>query len=193
MTNNLRFPGQYFDAETGLHYNWYRYYNSALGRYFRADPIGLEGGINPYVYADNGPIIKVDIKGLRFGFGFGVRFFIIGLSAERLWDTCCKDGKLIRRTIAKNCWSMGVGLSLKLSNKGFSPSLGGIKTNEGHCGQREWVVETEHKYGGDLVIYGRDSHSGNKWLPLALGGYYDIFQHCRYTIVSEKKVGCCSE
>jgi RHS repeat-associated protein len=64
VTFNLRFPGQYYDAFTGLHYNLNRYYNPELGRYMEPDPIGLEGGLNPYVYADNNPISNVDPTGL---------------------------------------------------------------------------------------------------------------------------------
>ena len=65
ITNNLRFPGQYFDAETGLHYNWHRYYDPAIGRYLRTDPIGFEGSdVNWYRYAQENPIRMIDPFGL---------------------------------------------------------------------------------------------------------------------------------
>ena len=63
-TFNLRFPGQYFDAATGQFYNHNRYYNPELGRYMEADPIGLEGGLNPYAYAGSNPVMNVDPSGL---------------------------------------------------------------------------------------------------------------------------------
>ena len=43
IENNLRFPGQYFDRETGLHYNYFRDYEPRTGRYIESDPIGLAG------------------------------------------------------------------------------------------------------------------------------------------------------
>jgi RHS repeat-associated protein len=64
VVNNLRFPGQYYDVETGLHYNWHRYYDPRTGRYLRADPIGLAGGMNVYVYAQNNPANLIDPHGL---------------------------------------------------------------------------------------------------------------------------------
>lgn len=63
ITNNLRFPGQYFDAETGLHYNWRRFYDPELGRYITADPIDLAGGANLYTYVDGDPVNRIDPNG----------------------------------------------------------------------------------------------------------------------------------
>jgi len=60
---NPRFPGQYYDAAAGLHYNGARDYNPRLGRYIESDPIGLQGGLNTYAYADGNPLSKVDPNG----------------------------------------------------------------------------------------------------------------------------------
>ncbi|WDP88315.1 MAG: RHS repeat protein [Desulfobacter sp.] len=64
LPNAFRFPGQYYDSATGLHYNWHRYYDPATGRYLTPDPIGLAGGINPFGYVLNDPINKIDPLGL---------------------------------------------------------------------------------------------------------------------------------
>jgi RHS repeat-associated protein len=64
ITNNLRLPGQYYDAETGLHQNFRRDYNFSGGRYIEADPIGLWAGINIYAYVRNNPLRFVDPLGL---------------------------------------------------------------------------------------------------------------------------------
>jgi RHS repeat-associated protein len=63
-TQNLRFQGQYYDVETGLHYNTFRFYDPDIGRFTSPDPIGLAGGDNLYAYAPN-PIAWVDPWGLE--------------------------------------------------------------------------------------------------------------------------------
>ncbi|EXS33434.1 RHS repeat-associated core domain protein [Acinetobacter sp. 826659] len=66
ISNNIRFQGQYFDQETGLHYNRYRYYSPYVGRFIAKDPIGLLGGDNVYVYTPN-PVSWIDPLGLAAG------------------------------------------------------------------------------------------------------------------------------
>lgn len=58
-------PGQYYDNETGLNYNYYRDYDPAIGRYIQSDPIGLDGGLNTYVYAESRPTDVYDPDGLE--------------------------------------------------------------------------------------------------------------------------------
>lgn len=83
---NIRFKGQYFDAETGLHYNVNRYYNPLTGRYLTPDPIGLDGGINLWAYASNSPLNYIDPFGLYQSSPWlswvpGQHFFDLGMTA----------------------------------------------------------------------------------------------------------------
>ena len=107
IVNNFRFPGQYYDAETGLYYNWHRYYDPDTGRYLTPDPIGQEGGINLYAYAENNPINLIDFfghepvsegviiggtlggpPGAAIGAAAGI---IAGVAIYVIWDTATKD------------------------------------------------------------------------------------------------------
>jgi len=60
----MRFPGQYFDRETNLHYNTFRDYDPAIGGYVESDPVGLWGGMNTYAYVGSSPLRYLDSLGL---------------------------------------------------------------------------------------------------------------------------------
>jgi len=95
IVNNFRFPGQYYDEESGLHYNWHRYYDPALGRYISSDPIGLAGGANRYGYSYQNPVIYMDVDGR-----VGVTLIAAGV------------GGVIGGTIAGvSAWSSGGGIN----------------------------------------------------------------------------------
>jgi len=90
VENNFRFPGQYFDQETGLYYNYFRHYNPVTGRYLTPDPIGLARGINLYAYCLNNSIILIDPWGLcgEKGFWDTVRTIVsgVGEAGQGLWN-----------------------------------------------------------------------------------------------------------
>ncbi len=92
---NLRFPGQYFDQETNLHYNWHRYYDPELGRYITSDPVGLEAGANSYSYVRKNPNRYFDRNGLKVRFicrPMGNLLGEVGIDHCFIYVTCPAEG-----------------------------------------------------------------------------------------------------
>jgi RHS repeat-associated protein len=85
FSNSLRFPGQYFDAETGTHYNYMRDYVPQTGRYAERDPMGLAAGPNAYAYVGANPLARADPRGL---FWFYIHH---DMCLEALTKEGCKD------------------------------------------------------------------------------------------------------
>jgi RHS repeat-associated protein len=115
---NLRFPGQYYDTETGLHYNYFRDYEPAIGRYVESDPIGLRGGANTYSYVKNNPLRFLDPRGLEVTWkgsvstggltaGFGGMLLHFDLTSE------CKCNKQYRITGFASFLTFGGGIGWK--------------------------------------------------------------------------------
>jgi RHS repeat-associated protein len=96
IENNLRLPGQYYDVESGLHYNCFRYYDPIVGRYISQDPIRYAAGdFNLYRYCGNDPTGKIDPYGLVAGsLGFKLFHAVFGKAIGAPVEACYITGKV---------------------------------------------------------------------------------------------------
>jgi len=117
---NLRFPGQYYDAESGLNYNVNRNYNSGSGRYNESDPIGLDGGLNTYAYVNGNPANRIDPRGL--------------LSAQAHAD--------VNAALARNGGNTGGAESDLLNQREKNPYDQDLANAEHYMFARDWTYQT---------------------------------------------------
>jgi RHS repeat-associated protein len=154
VTFNLRFPGQYYDTETGLNYNYLRDYEPGTGRYVESDPIGLRGGSSTYSYVKNAPTSDFDLFGL-FGFtsqcNRGQKKQIRdALDLVRIqWKECfgpdCQGNNLITRTAKETGWLDAVLSTMEFdcAKRNYVPH-----SNEEACGWTYGSYHTPIKTGG---------------------------------------------
>jgi RHS repeat-associated protein len=129
----LRLPGQYFDKETNLHYNYFRHYDASVGRYVRADPLGtattwprapLAGLNHLYAYVDNSPLSAIDPLGLVKWTGWGRS---IGLGPygrdEYELESECKCGTKVRVRVTVNSVGPGKGAASTRDEAEFEDDL----------------------------------------------------------------------
>jgi RHS repeat-associated protein len=161
LTLNLRFPGQYYDAETGMHYNWHRYYGPNSGTYLKPDPLGgifflrrkpiffvpallmAPAEIHPYSYVTNKPLNNIDYRGL--GPQIPGCDWVPDLTETRCRRRACDEHDVcyLRYNCRKSSWLPGKGgQECNQCNQKLLQRWGRCAAEDTTCGVTTWIEIT---------------------------------------------------
>ena len=189
---NPRFPGQYFDKETGLHYNYFRDYEPTSGRYIESDPIGLEGGLNTYAYVGGNPISKIDPYGLIEWKGIG-KSAGIRVNGEALYTLTseCVGGFQMEVIVSVTYASHGGGASWTTSSATFTDKFNYINPYvfDGPAFNVSAGIAAKWGTGFDLTILGGASSPGGWSAQQGIGLWAGVSVGSS-KVISTKSIAC---
>jgi len=133
FTYNLRFPGQYFDVESNLNYNYLRDFDPATGRYVESDPIGQNAGVNTYAYVNADPLTLADPLGMAAS--SGCFDFVINRIDSFDFEILSKSGKCPYDWIVKKFFNPGRDLA---GQRVMQDCSSGQCVNKKHVSELDW-------------------------------------------------------